>query len=84
MNLNEVVKTAKKGDVNAIEYILTQNMQSMYRVAFSILKTEEEIADAISNTVVIVFEKIQTLKHEEFFKLLNRMRWINTVLGYEK
>ena len=24
------------------------------------------------------------VKHEEFFKLLNRMRWINTVLGYEK
>jgi tetratricopeptide (TPR) repeat protein len=24
------------------------------------------------------------VKHEEFFKLLNRMKWINTVLGYEK
>ena len=23
-------------------------------------------------------------KHEEFFKLLNKMRWINKVLGYEK
>lgn len=64
----EVIKAAKKGDVNAIEYILLENMQSMYRVAFGILKTEEEIADAISNTVVIVFEKIQTLRNEEFFK----------------
>ena len=24
------------------------------------------------------------VEHEEFFKLLNRMKWINTVLGYEK
>lgn len=40
----------------------------MYRVAFSILKTEEEISDAISNTTVIVFEKIHTLKNAEFFK----------------
>ena len=64
----EVIKAAKKGDVNAIEYILLENMQSMYRVAFGILKTEEEISDAISNTVVIVFEKIQTLRNEEFFK----------------
>ena len=45
-----------------------ENMKSMYRVAFSILKTEEEISDAISNTTVIVFEKIHTLKNAEFFK----------------
>lgn len=64
----EIVKMAKKGDVNAIENILLENMQSMYRVAFGILRTEEEISDAISNTVVIVFEKIQTLKNEESFK----------------
>lgn len=75
MDLNEVVKTAKKGDVNAIEYIIMQNMQSMYRVAFGILRTEEEIADAISNTVVIVFEKIQTLRNEEFFKT-----WLTRIL----
>ena len=45
-----------------------ENMKSMYRVAFSILKTEEEISDAISNTTVIVFEKMHTLKNAEFFK----------------
>ena len=43
-------------------------MKSMYRVAFSILKTEEEISDAISSTTIIVFEKIHTLKNAEFFK----------------
>ena len=64
----EIVKLAKTGDVNAIERILLDNMQSMYRVAYGILRTEEEISDAVSNTVVIVFEKIQTLKNEEFFK----------------
>lgn len=43
-------------------------MNSMYRVAFGILKSDEEISDAISNTIVIIFEKIQTLRNEEFFK----------------
>lgn len=71
----EVVKMAKKGDTNAIEKILLDNMQSMYRVAFGILRTEEEIADAISNTVVIVFEKIKTLRNEEFFKT-----WLTRIL----
>jgi RNA polymerase sigma-70 factor (ECF subfamily) len=71
----EIVKKAKKGDANAIEQILLDNMQSMYRVAYGILRTEEEISDAVSNTVVIVFEKIQTLKHEEFFKT-----WLTRIL----
>ncbi len=75
MNQLELVKAAKKGDVNAVEYILMENMQSMYRVAFSILKTEDEVSDAISNTVVIVFEKIQTLRNEEFFTT-----WLTRIL----
>ena len=75
MELVEVVKRAKKGDVNAIEYILTENMQAMYRVAYGILRSEEEIADEVSNTVVIVFEKIHTLKKEELFKT-----WLTRIL----
>lgn len=71
----EIIKLAKQGDTNAIEKILLENMQAMYRVAYGILKTEEEIADAVSNTVVIVFEKIQTLRNEEFFKT-----WLTRIL----
>jgi len=71
----EVVKKAKQGDTNAIEQILMENMQAMYRVAFGILKSEEEISDAVSNTVAIVFEKIQTLNNEEFFKT-----WLTRIL----
>ena len=74
MNI-ERVRKAKEGDVDEIGNIIMENMQSMYRVAFSILKNEEEIYDAISNTTVIVFEKIATLKKEEFFKT-----WITRIL----
>lgn len=74
MNL-EVVKRAKEGNVDEIGNIILENLQSMYRVAFSILRTEDEIADAISNTVVIVFEKIKTLRNEEFFKT-----WLTRIL----
>lgn len=74
MNI-ECVRKAKEGDVNEIGNIIMENMQSMYRVAFSILKNEEEIYDAISNTTVIVFEKIATLKKEEFFKT-----WLTRIL----
>ncbi len=64
----EKVEKARNGNVDEIGSLLMENMKSMYRVAFSILKTEEEISDAISNTTVIVFEKIHTLKNAEFFK----------------
>ena len=74
MNIEQVRK-AKEGDVDEIGNIIMENMQSMYRVAFSILKNEEEIYDAISNTTVIVFEKISSLKKEEFFKT-----WITRIL----
>ena len=71
----ERVRKAKEGDSNEIGNIIMENMQTMYRVAFSILKNEEEIYDAISNTTVIVFEKIKTLKKEEFFKT-----WLTRIL----
>ena len=64
----EKVEKARNGNVDEIGNLLMENMKSMYRVAFSILKTEEEISDAISNTTVIVFEKIHTLKNPEYFK----------------
>ena len=64
----EKVEKARNGNVDEIGNLLMENIKSMYRVAFSILKTEEEISDAISNTTVIVFEKMHTLKNAEFFK----------------
>lgn len=71
----ETIKKAKQGYVNEIGQIILENMQTLYRVAFSILKTEEEIYDAISSTTVIVFEKIHTLKNEEYFKT-----WLTRIL----
>lgn len=74
MNIDQV-KKAKEGDVDEIGKIILDNMQAMYRVAFSILKNEDEIYDAISNTTVIVFEKISSLRKEEFFKT-----WLTRIL----
>ena len=71
----EAVKKAKQGDANEIGNLINQNLNSLYRVAYSILKNEDEIYDAISSTTVIVFEKISSLRQEEFFKT-----WITRIL----
>ena len=74
MNIQQV-KKAKEGDANEIGKIIQENVQAMYRVAFGILKNEDEIYDAISSTTIIVFEKIGTLKKEELFKT-----WLTRIL----
>ena len=74
MNI-EAVNRAKQGDVDEIGNIIKENMTSLYRIAYSILKNEDEIYDAISSTTIIVFEKISTLKQAEFFKT-----WITRIL----
>ena len=71
----EAVKKAKQGDTDELGNLIMEYTQTMYRVGFSILKNDEEILDAISNTTVIVFEKIDTLKNEEFFKT-----WLTKIL----
>ncbi len=71
----DIIRKAKQGYVNEIGQLILENMQTLYRVAFSILRTEEEIYDAISSTTIIVFEKINTLKNEEYFKT-----WLTRIL----
>ena len=64
----ETIKKAKQGDADKIGQIILENMQTLYRVAFGILKNDDEIYDAISATTVKVFENIHTLKKEEYVK----------------
>lgn len=50
------------------ELLIKENLTSMYRVAKGILKVEEDIEDAIQTTILITFNKINTLKDERYFK----------------
>lgn len=48
---------------------------SLYRVAKSILKNDEDCADAIQNAVLKAFDKIGTLKKEKYFRT-----WLTRIL----
>lgn len=74
MKLEDVEK-AKKGDKEAFETIIMDIIDSLYKVGYGILENEEDVSDAISNTVLKAFEKIKTLNHVEFFKT-----WITRIL----
>lgn len=59
---------AKNGDNEAFLVLINENKLNIYRVARGILSNEHDIEDAIQNTVIKAYEKINTLKKNEFFR----------------
>lgn len=50
----------------------------LYHVSMSILKNETDCADAVQETLLRAYEKLHTLKKEEFFRT-----WITRILIHE-
>lgn len=63
-----LVKRAQKGDADAFVKLIEQNKTAMFKTAKSYLKNDEDVADAMSETVLRAFENIGSLHHPEFFK----------------
>ena len=63
-----LVRRAKRGDAEAFIALMEENKQSMYKVARGFLRDQEDIADAMAETVLNCFEKIGTLKQNAYFK----------------
>lgn len=59
---------AKNGDNEAFLELINENKLNIYRVARGILSNEHDIEDAIQNTIIKAYEKINTLKKNEFFR----------------
>ena len=74
----EKIKRAKKGDKQAFEEIIMENIDYFYRIAYVILKNEDEASDAVSNAVLKAYTKIKQLKKDTFFKT-----WITSILKNE-
>ena len=63
-----LVKKAKRGDAEAFIELIEQNKLSMYKVARGFLHDEEDIADAMSETVLACYEKVGSLRQDAYFK----------------
>ena len=68
MNMEKLVQKAKQHDKTAFTVLIEQNTKSMYKVAKAILKNDEDVADALQDTILTCWEKIGTLEKNEFFK----------------
>ena len=74
----------RKQDTDAFMGLIEENMQPMYKTAWSILRNEEDVADALQETIVKGFESLHTLRRPEFFKTWMMRILINTCLQIRK
>jgi len=63
-----LIQKAKRHDKEAFVLLMKNNENSMYKVAKAILKKDEDVADAMQETALTCWEKIGTLKKNEYFK----------------
>ena len=67
--MNEVlIRKAKKGDKDAFCRLMDENVQSMYKIAAAYLKNDEDVADAIQDTILSCYENLKSLKQNRYFK----------------
>ena len=69
------VAKAKSGNKEEFLALINENRLSIYRVAKGILNNQYDIEDAIQNTIVKAYEKINTLKNDNLFRT-----WIIRIL----
>lgn len=73
--LIQLVQEAKKGDADAFTRLMQMQMQSLYKVAKSIMWSDEDIADTIPDTIFSCWRNLKGLKEPRYFKT-----WITRIL----
>lgn len=70
-----LIQKAKRKNPDAFTELMKSQMQSMYRTAKAILMNDEDAADAIQETLLTCWEKLNELKADKYFKT-----WLTRIL----
>ena len=68
MTMDLLIKKARKHDKRAFQQLMEQQGKAMYKVARAILKNDDDVADAMQETALTCWEKIDTLKNQQYFQ----------------
>lgn len=75
MDIKQEVKKARKGDHEAFTRIVLSMKMKMYGLAYSILRSNDDCADAMQETILKAYKSLHTLKKPEYFQ-----SWIFRIL----
>ncbi len=70
-----LINKAKKGNLDALSELIEQNELMLYKIAKTILYNEEDIKDAIQETLLNIYKGIKNLEKDKYFKT-----WITRIL----
>lgn len=73
--MEEKVELAKNGNKEAFSELISNIKTDLYKIAKTRLHSEDDIADAIQETIISAYKYINKLKKNENFK-----KWIITIL----
>ena len=62
------ISKAKNGDEEAFSELINQYKLEIYKTSKAILKNEDDVCDAIQETLISVYKNISSLKNEKYFK----------------
>lgn len=65
--MNDIVKRAKNGEVQALEQLIHMYEVKLYKTARTILDCEDDINEAIQQTIILVYKNIGQLRNEKSF-----------------
>ena len=75
--MTELVQRARQGDTEAFVALMEARKQSFYKVARGILGRDEDVADAVQETVLLCFEKLGQLRQPAHFRTWSTRILIN-------
>ncbi|MCI9245687.1 MAG: sigma-70 family RNA polymerase sigma factor [Clostridia bacterium] len=73
--MEELVEEARKGNKEAFSTLILSLEKDLYKIAKMRLRDDEDIYDAVQETILIAFKSIKKLKHVEYFRT-----WIIKIL----
>ncbi|MBO4291076.1 MAG: sigma-70 family RNA polymerase sigma factor [Lachnospiraceae bacterium] len=75
LRMDSLIRLAKERDADAFTALMDAQTAGMYKVARAILQNDEDAADAIGDTILVCWEKLETLKENRYFKT-----WLTRIL----
>lgn len=67
-NTNHIKFLNNKCEEDTLISLIEPNATAYYRIAKGILSSEEDIKDAIQNTIIIIYKRLYTLQNIDLFK----------------